>query len=43
MQKGIDVSKLSKKELEDLICDYLAKGYDYVLRNKTLYLFKIVE
>lgn len=40
---GIDISKLSKKELEDLICDYLAKGYDYVIRNKRLYLFKIVN
>lgn len=42
MPKGIDVSNLTRKELENLICDYLTRGYDYVLRNKVLYVFKIV-
>ena len=42
MSKGTDVSKLNRKELEDLICEYLVKGYDYVIRNKRLYLFKVV-
>lgn len=41
MSKGIDVSNLTRKELEDLICEYLVKGYDYVIRNKRLYLFKV--
>ena len=43
MLHGIDVSDLTRKELEDLICSYLEKGYDCVVKNKKLYVFKIIE
>lgn len=42
MPKGIDISKLTPKQLNDLICSYLERGYDYIIRRKRLYLFKIV-
>lgn len=42
MPKGIDISELTPKQLNDLICNYLTQGYDYVVKHHQLYLFKIV-
>ena len=37
----IDISKFTKAELEALIAELVSNGYDYVIRGKFLFVYRL--